>query len=196
MKTFNEWLFLEYGGVDPQYHNIEVLGWSLSTGVLPPWDVSGDDGINPRSSFAGRASGPESTRVYKATENIRKRKDAEEVLEYLYKNVSSLRRVARYAESGDPQSIQILRDFQYSLMTGKTLQYGEDPPKDFVAPDPKGKPGNTVVQPVAQQANAREAGFFSNLFGRTAQPKQTSAQQPQPESKVVTCPHCKRQFNT
>jgi hypothetical protein len=167
----------------PQYHNIEILGWSLSKGTLPPWGRTGDDGINITSVFAGRASDPESTRVYNAA--LKLRKENPNACEYIHENVKWLRRNVRV------KAADYVRKLQYIFMTGKVLNYGEEPPEDFVAPDVGGGPdGNgSGSQPSGISGVPNQSAAQVN--------KQVSAQpqKPQAGSKVVTCPHCKKQFN-
>lgn len=167
----------------PQYHNIEILGWSLSKGTLPPWGFLGDAGIDITSVFAGRASDPDSTKVYNAA--LKLRKENPDALQYIHENIRWLRRMVR-AKAADK-----VRNLQYSFMTGKVSKFGEEPPEDFVAPDvgggPDGKGSGSQPSGISGMPNQSAAQVNKQV---SAQPQKHQA-----GSKVVTCPHCKKQFN-
>jgi hypothetical protein len=188
MKSFSEWLILENNWRNnPELNKVQVMGWSLSTGTLPPWGSEHDGGLNPTSVFEGRSGpGKGGWEVYQASKPIRAdRRNGENILNYLLNSIKLLR---TYARARDPNRI---RNIQYALMTGKKLEFRENAPEDFVAPDVGGGPDG-------KGSGSQPSGISGTPNQPSAQSsKQVSAQpqQSQTNSKVVTCPHCKKQFS-
>jgi len=176
MKSFNEWLLNEdfrLGG-KPQYHDIQILGWSLSKGTLPPWKIEGDSGLNMSSVFTGRASGPESKKVYE--DAIKLRKDNPEAAQYIHDSINLLRRTVLHNQK-NPERI---RQMQYLLMNPREALVGNnwaEIPENWVAPDVNGGGGGNAPAPAqpAQQPNVQV--------------------QKQAGSNQVKCPKCGNVFN-
>lgn len=191
MKSFREWrLFLE-GGLadDPELNKVQVMGWSLSTGTLPPWSYEHDQGLDPTSVFEGRSGpGKGGWEVYQASKHFRKDRNGDKILNYLKDNIRVFRATVR---SGDPNRI---RNLQYNYMTGKQLKYGENAPEDFVAPDAGGGPQG-YESGSHPNGKTTQSGNSKVQLGNNSQNQQQSQPQ-QSDSKVVKCPHCGAQFKT